>query len=154
VVNINMSNKHPVFMSVTEIEHNAKAKTLEISCKLYTDDFEKTLRANYKTKIDLIDEKVHAQMEKYVNDYLKKRLQINADGNQTKLKYIGFEKIDEAVYVYYEAQNIATVKKIDVKNSILYDYKATQISLIHATVNGKRQSTKLINPEVNASISF
>ncbi|MEI8059397.1 MAG: DUF6702 family protein, partial [Ferruginibacter sp.] len=31
---------HPLFVSVTEIEHNAKDKTLEISCKIFTDDFE------------------------------------------------------------------------------------------------------------------
>ena len=41
-------NLHPIFVSVTEIEHNAKDKTLEISCKIFTDDFEKTLRLTYK----------------------------------------------------------------------------------------------------------
>ena len=35
------NSNHPIFMSVTEIEHNAKDKTLEISCKVFTDDFEK-----------------------------------------------------------------------------------------------------------------
>ena len=29
---------HPIFVSVTEIEHNNKDKTLEISCKIFTDD--------------------------------------------------------------------------------------------------------------------
>ena len=36
-------NPHPIFVSVTEIEHNAVEKTLEISCKLFVDDFEKSL---------------------------------------------------------------------------------------------------------------
>ena len=35
------STYHPIFVSVTEIEHNAKDKTLEISCKIFTDDLEK-----------------------------------------------------------------------------------------------------------------
>ena len=48
---------HPIYVSVTEIEHNAKDKTLEISCKIFTDDFEKTLSQAYKTYVDLLKPK-------------------------------------------------------------------------------------------------
>ena len=34
---------HPFFVSVTEINHNAGDKNLEISCKIFTDDFEAAL---------------------------------------------------------------------------------------------------------------
>ncbi len=34
---------HPFYVSVTEISHNAKDKTLEISCKLFSSDFETVL---------------------------------------------------------------------------------------------------------------
>ncbi|MET0461971.1 MAG: DUF6702 family protein, partial [Chitinophagaceae bacterium] len=40
---------HPIHLSVTEINHNAADRTLEISCKIFTDDFEKVLAQNYKT---------------------------------------------------------------------------------------------------------
>ena len=46
---------HPFHVSVTEIEHNAADKTLEISCKIFTDDFETILAKNYNTKVDLIN---------------------------------------------------------------------------------------------------
>ena len=103
---------HPIFVSVTEIEHNAKEKTLEISCKIFTDDFEKTLRAAYKTHIDLLDEKIKPTMDKFVNDYVQKHLRIAVDGKLVALKYLGFEKIDEGIYSYYQAENITTPKKI------------------------------------------
>jgi hypothetical protein len=32
---------HPFFISVTEINHNSGDKNLEISCKIFTDDFGK-----------------------------------------------------------------------------------------------------------------
>ena len=86
--------KHPIFMSVTEIEQNVKEKSLEISCKIFTDDFEKTLRATYKTKIDLLNEKQKAAMDKYVNDYIQKHLKLNIDGKAFVLKYVGYERID------------------------------------------------------------
>jgi len=35
--------KHPFYVSVTEISHNAKDKIIEISCKIFADDLEMTL---------------------------------------------------------------------------------------------------------------
>ena len=42
---------HPYYISVVEINHNPTDKTLEISCKIFTNDFEATLEKNYKTKV-------------------------------------------------------------------------------------------------------
>ena len=42
----NLSNNkilHPFYVSVTEINHNAADKTLEISCKMFTEDLEEIL---------------------------------------------------------------------------------------------------------------
>ena len=141
-------------MSVTEIEHNVKEKSLEISCKIFTDDFEKTLRANYKTKIDLLDDKLKSTMDKYVKDYLQKHLKIIVDGKPQILKYIGYEKNEEGINTYLEISNVITLKKMEVTDNILYDYKSSQISLIHVTVGGNRQSTKLTNPEASAVFNF
>jgi hypothetical protein len=151
---IQNKSSHPIFMSVTEIEHNAKEKSLEISCKIYTDDFEKILRTTYKTKIDLVDKTKTAAMDKYVFDYLQKHFKLTTDGKLQTLKYVGYEKMEDAINVYVEVQNIATVKKIEIVNNILYDYKSTQISIMHATVGGKRQSTKLTNPETKANFNY
>ena len=149
-----MESSHPIFMSVTEIEQNLKNKSLEISCKIFTDDFEKTLRANYKTKVDLLDEKLKPAMDKIVNDYVQKHLKINVDGKPQILKYIGYEKNEDGINTYLEVQNITTIKKIDITDNVLYDYKSTQISLIHATIGGRRQSIKLTNPEAKAVFTF
>ena len=54
---------HPFHVSVIEINHNAVDKTLEISCKIFTDDFEKILAKNYKAKVDLINPPNKAAMD-------------------------------------------------------------------------------------------
>jgi hypothetical protein len=145
---------HPIFMSVTEIEHNAKTKSLEISCKIFTDDFEKALRATYKTKVDLLDGLLRAEMDKLVNDYVKKHLLIAIDGKQTVIKYVGYENIEDGIYCYFEIENILAPKKLTITDDILYEYKKEQISILHVTVGGKRQSTKLSNPEKLAEMRF
>ena len=146
--------KHPIFVSVTTIDHNAANKTLEISCKIFTDDFETTLRKKYNKKVDLLDPALNEAMKPLVNDYIQKHLSITADGKLTVLKFLGFEQQEEGIVSYFEIANIATVKKITVIDSILYQEKPQQIEIIHVTVGGKRQSNRLNNPDTNISFLF
>ena len=145
---------HPLHVSVTEINHNAADKTLEISSKLFTDDFEKVLTQNYKTKVDLINPPDRKAMEKLVNDFIHKHLSIKTDGIPVKLLYLGYERDNDAIYSYFQADSIGTVKKIEVTNNILHELFTDQINLMHVTVGGKRKSMKLDYPEKEAGFSF
>jgi hypothetical protein len=147
-------NPHPIYVSVTEIEHNAKDKTLEISCKIFTDDFEKTLRQQYNTHVDLLNPKEKAAMEKMVSEYVVKHLIVKADGKPAALQYLGYEQQEEGIMSYYQVNNISSVKKIEVTDNILFEYKKEQISIIHVIVNGNRKSTRLVNPDDKASFEF
>jgi hypothetical protein len=145
---------HPVYMSTTEIDHNAKEKTLEISCKIFTDDFEQALRKSHKQKIDLLNPKQKNLMNVVVNDYVQEHLKININGKPVKINFLGYEEIEEGIYSYFQAEQILEIKQISIKNNILYEYKSEQISLMHVTVNGIRKSTKLNNPAEHAFFSF
>ncbi len=151
---IGAKNNHPLFISVTEIEHNATDKTLEISCKIFTDDFEKTLRATYKTKVDLLNQSVHPAMDKLVSDYVQKHLLITVNGKLETLQYVGYEQIEEGIYSYYQLNNVPVVKTIKVMDNILYEYKPAQSSLVHITVAGKRQSNKLVQPQNTITVQY
>ena len=59
---------HPFHVSVVEIEHNTPDKSLEISCKIFTDDFEKVLAETYKTKVDLINSPNKAAMDSLIKE--------------------------------------------------------------------------------------
>lgn len=150
----NSGIRHPFYISVTEINHNAKDRTLEISCKVFAEDLEQDLEKNYKTTLDISKESEKASFDRLIPDYINHHLGITVDGRAAKLNYVGFEKEKESVYCYFEIPNIASLKKIDISNTILYDFAESQINIMHVTVNGKRQSTKVVNPERNASISF
>jgi hypothetical protein len=148
------THNHPIFVSVTEIEHNAKEKTLEISCKIFTDDFVNTLRKTYKGTVDLLKPSDRNVMNKLVSGYVQKHLQVTINGKTTNLQFLGYQQDEEGIISFYQADNIASVKKISITDNILYEYKKEQISIIHVTVNGNRKSTKLINPEEKAAFEF
>ena len=152
--NIPITGSHPIFVSVTEIEHNAKDKTLEISCKIFTDDFEKALRQTYNTHVDLLQPKDKNAMNKLVMDYVQKHLLLKVDGKAVALQFVGYEQQEEGIVSFYQVNNITSVKKLDITDNILFEYKKEQMSIIHTIVNGNRKSTKLINPEYKTSFEF
>lgn len=145
---------HPFHVSVIEINHNAADKTLEISCKIFTDDFEKTLAKNYNTKVDLINPPDKNAMDTLVKKYLYSHLSIKANGKPVMLNYIGFENDKEAAYGYIEVSNVPSVSKIDIGTNIMYDMFDDQVNIMHVIVNGERKSTKLNFPATEATLSF
>jgi len=145
---------HPFYVSVTEMTFNSKTKSIEISCKMFAEDMEDVLKQNYKTGVDLSNNKQQSQNNKMVNDYIVKHLALNIDSKPVNYKFIGFEKDKESVYCYLEVLDVPAIKKLAVNNSILYDYKKEQINIVHVIINGNRTSTKLDYPKNQANFSF
>jgi hypothetical protein len=145
---------HPFYVSVTEINQNAAEKSLEISVKLFADDFEHTLEKAYKAQLDITSDKDKASFDKFVPDYIAKHFALAVDGKPAKLNYVGYEKEKESVYCYFEVNNTPTAKRLDITSNLLYELTQEQINIMHITVNGKRQSSKLSYPDVKASFQF
>ncbi len=92
---------HPFFVSVTEINHNAKDRTIEISCKTFTDDLETSIEKSSQVKIDLFNPKDQSAADKAVADYIKKHFHLKADGKPVQLEFVGFERENEAIWSYF-----------------------------------------------------
>lgn len=152
--NIFVAYQHPFHVSTTEINHNAADKTLEISCRVFTDDFESALTKVFNVKADFSNPAIKTTMDTLVKKYINGHLQLKAEGKLISLTYIGFENEKEAIYIYVQADNIGTVKKIEAVNSILHDLYDDQINIMHVVVAGNRKSTKLDYPAKEAVFSF
>ncbi len=145
---------HPFHVSVVEIEHNAADKSLEISCKIFTDDFEKNLAKKYKAKVDLINPPNKAAMDTLVKKYILSNLSIRVNGRPVVLNYIGFENESEAAYGYFEVGNVSSVTKLEVTTTIMFDEFIDQMNIIHVKVGGNRKSTKLNYPDKEAVFTY
>ena len=145
---------HPLHVSVTEIIHNAGENVLEISCRIFTDDFESVLAKHYKRKIDLVNPPDRAAMETLVSDFMRRHLVLKADGKPLSLSYLGYERDNDAVYSYLQVENIPAPKKLELTNTILHDVFTDQINLMHITIGGQRKSIKLDYPEKLAGFDF
>jgi len=145
---------HPFYISVTEINHNATEKTLEISCKMFTEDLETVLNATANPKVDISNPKSKDQVNRLLNQYISSHLQLRVNGQPVKFELLGFEEEKEATWSYLQVDSISSVKTIEILDSLLYDSFKEQINLVHVTVSGNRKSTRLNNPDTSFRFTF
>ena len=145
---------HPFYVSVTEINHNVKAQSVEISCRMFYDDLEHVLEKQYNTRLDIVKPTNKDQLNKFINDYIHHHLIIKIDGKILNPAYVGYEIQEDGAWSYLEVKGITKAQKIEVHDDLLYTEHAEQINMLHITVNGERKSTKLDNPAADASFNF
>jgi hypothetical protein len=147
--------EHPLHVGVVEVNHNKAEHTLEVQCKLYTDDFETTLSRLFKRKIDLTNPAYHAAMDTLVERYLSQRVRLAINGKASRATYLGFEQEKEAVYAFIEISDVPNViKEVQFDVSLLFDLYEDQINLVHVTIDGQRKSTKVDYPQSKGAVTF
>ncbi|RYG02684.1 MAG: hypothetical protein EOO02_10065 [Chitinophagaceae bacterium] len=146
---------HPIYVSITELNHNPSSKSIEIACKIFTEDLEAVLAKAYGTRVDFFHPKDSVAAGKLVSDYISKHLVISLDGRKVKPTLIGFEREVDAVWSYFEVSDVPVAPKaVSIVNDLLYDSFKQQINLMHVTVGGKRKSTKVDYPDAVANFTF
>lgn len=146
---------HPFYVSVTEVHQHTLDGNLEITCKIFTDDFEHTLRMdNPGVRIDLLRKVMHDEMQPLIAAYIKQHLKLYANGSLVSIQMIGFEQEEEGIISYFESTPVKSVQQLKIWSNLLYEYKEEQMNLFHITVNGKRKSFKLNHPEQEMDVSF
>lgn len=145
---------HPFFISMVDINYNAPARSVEVSVRIFTDDFEKNLRKNCGCKVELVRPADKAAMNNIISNYIGKHLHINIDGKPAPLQFNGFEQEDASTWNYFEIKNINSVKKIDVNTDIMFDFSEQQINMLHVKVGNNEKNDKLEFPDQQMSFAF
>lgn len=131
---------HTFYVSVTEIEYNEKAQSLQIISRVFSDDLENLLQKRYDESLRLSEKKNSEKLTGYLNKYLGQRLQVQIDGKPQKLNYLGMEHENDMVLLYLEIPGVPQFKNIRIKNSVLTDLFSDQKNLVHVDYKGEIKS--------------
>mgnify|MGYP007032619676 CR=1 FL=1 len=103
---------HPFFISVIEIEHNAKDATIEISARTYTDDLDKMIQKEFNVKLDLNQATQKEQANLYINKYFQKKLVLHSNGIKYNMEFVGYEIQKESYLLFHEIQHYTMTKSL------------------------------------------
>jgi len=149
-----LSAHQPYFISMTEIQHNKVAKTLEVSVRIFTDDLEKAIRKNYKAKVDLLNDAEKTNTDRLLKEYISSHVKLKVDGKDALLNYIGFEAQEGSIWSYFEIKDVASVRSLEVWNTILHDTQDKQVNFIHVKTGKHDETVKLDHPDNYKSFSL
>jgi hypothetical protein len=152
IFSILFSLLHPFFVSVIDVKHNVKDKNVEVSIRIFVDDFEATLKKNYQKNFDLNKSANDVQVNKLITNYIQSKLQIVIDGKPQTMQYLGFEVQKESVWIFLEINNVQQLKKINFNCNLLYDFQDKQMNIFNVKANGIEKNYKLDYPK--SSLEF
>lgn len=149
------ANMHPYHVSAMEIEYNRSAAVLEMSIKIFIDDFENVLKKNYQPKIDLHKNEYRLVMDKLIDDYIKRHIFIINKNKKYTIKLFGWETDKESVIIYATAPvSKLDTSNIEVVNTVLFDFFDDQMNIVHFLVDGKRISEKFYIQKPKMKFNF
>lgn len=132
---------HKYYVSVTDIEYSQKTKALQITSRLFIDDFEKALHERYEQTIK-IDHQNKADF--FIEKYYTKKLTVVVNGKPQQLLFIGKELEDDMVISYFEIENVPKITTIEITNKLLFDQFEGQQNITHLTITDKIKSFLLV----------
>lgn len=143
---LTLSSFHPFHFGVTEMHFNTQSQTMEISCKLFTNDLESILKKKFGKSIDLIKHHEAQEVKTLLQSYIQEHLQIKSGQQYISFKILGSEHEDSAIWIHLESQKLNHPKELYIQNSLLFDLFDDQANILHLDINGQKKSYKLQNP--------
>ncbi|MEM9329188.1 MAG: DUF6702 family protein [Bacteroidota bacterium] len=133
---------HPFHISVTEIVHKPDEKVIQVSVRLFLDDFEETLQTFSDNKtLDIMNaDKTYLNEE--VEKYLKQHFSLMGKKPVT-LEYLGLEFDRDVMWCYLEGKKVKSLEALEVTSSIMTEIFPDQENLVHIRREGKVKSLRL-----------
>ncbi|MBL6446304.1 hypothetical protein JMN32_08290 [Fulvivirga sp. 29W222] len=148
------SFKHPIHVSVCDIEFDKERNALEIVQRIFLDDLELAVRNQQGDQmIDLLSPK-GTTTDNLVKAYLKAHFKISVNNKAETYSYLGHEVEGDALYAYMEIEKVKKLNSIQVYSAILTREHDDQVNLVHVEVDKKIKSLKLTNSNKTDQLEY
>ncbi len=147
---------HKFYVSVTNVSYSEKDDALQITTRIFIDDLESVLKERYDVEGKLATEAESRLADEYLEKYLRKKFQVEIDGENKRYELIG-RKYDNDVCIFYLELvkiQLSSVKSIQVQNEVLTDLFDEQQNVVHFKINGKKKSFVLLKSDTKGMLKL
>lgn len=146
---------HPIHISVTEIEHDDEARSLEMVMRIFIDDLELDIRNELgEPRLDITKPGRSYTTDGLLEDYLRKHFKLQVNGKKKEYNYLGHEIELPVMYLYIEAPKVNKVRDIEIFNDMIMNAYDDQTNIIHVEVSGKLRSMRLDSDRKKDRLEF
>ena len=131
---------HPYYVSTLEIVYRPDLAALQITMRVFTDDWQLMLNTRYDKTLRLDPDTDTEQVLTHSADYFKQHLELNLNGTDVTPSVLGREYQDDQLVLYLEVAGMAELQTLAVSNLILFAELEGQQNIIRIKTPTKRKS--------------
>lgn len=154
ILSLTAFTAHKYYVSLTQIHHNEKEKSVEITLQVFTDDLELCLNNQFHQNFSIGNNKELAQTNQYILSYLKQKLSIKINGKAYEYQLLGKEIEDDLTFIYLEIKGIKSLKSIAISNQLFFESFAEQQHIIKIKAKGSHKNILLFKDKYQELIAL
>ncbi len=125
------STLHPLHVSVSELRYNPDSKSVEMTHKIFIDDFENDIERQFQVQLRLGSAKQHPEAAKFIQKYAEQHFEIRINDKEAQADFVGYEADFEAIWIYQEIPRVRKVKTIAIWSHFLFQLFDDQRNIVH-----------------------
>ncbi len=146
--------RHEYYVSICQIDHNEKTKSLEITFRIFIDDLEKALKEETSHSVYLNTNKEQKNADTVIATYLQSKVQVVVNEKARSFRYVGKEYENDVMWCYVEIPKVKSLKKIGLTNKLLIQQFDSQINIVNVHANGNTKGLYLDSEHIKGQLSW
>ena len=131
--------RHAYHSTITELRYNPAKKQLELSVKVFADDFEKAISQGQPKPVTLSEPGPRPLV--LAAAYFQRTLQISTvAGARLPLQVLGMQAENDGYWFYCKVALPGPVAGVKLRQAMLLDAYADEMNIVNVEANGKKQS--------------
>lgn len=137
---------HKFYVSVTNVNYAEKEDALQITTRVFIDDFEAVLKERYGVETKLATDNEAPIANEYIEKYLRTKLVFRLNNEIRAFDFLGKRYDNDVMICYLELKKVEypNLKNLEIQNEILTDLFEEQQNVVHLKIKDKRKSFVLI----------
>jgi hypothetical protein len=146
---------HPVHVSVTNLDLDPVRGKVELSVKVFSDDFQDLILHKYGVQLNIVEQEEPGDRITAVNQYMQEALQLVFNGKEeADLKFVESRLNEEAIWLFYQYEHPGRIRKVDIVNRVMLEKFTDQTNLMIVTYNNKQNGYRLDNKTTELSFNI
>jgi hypothetical protein len=146
---------HPVHVSVTNLDLDPVRGKVELSVKIFADDFQDLILHKYGVQLNIVEQEDPGDRITAVNQYLQEALQLVFNGKEAaQLQFVESRLNEEAIWLFYRCEHQGKIRKVDIVNRVMLEKFTDQTNLMIVTYNNKQNGYRLDNKTTELSFNI
>jgi len=145
---------HKYYLSVTDLNYNAEAQSIQIVTRIFYDDLEAVIQERYDTDIIVDATSDQKALDNYLIKYFQKKMLITINGEQRALRFVGKKYEDDFVVCYIEVPDVKAIKTFEIESTVLMDVFPDQKNMVHTTIGERKKSFLLTRANAKGLLNF